>query len=146
MTKPAAAPRRTFRHSDFGFLSSFVICLWPHRFMVRNPCEKRKWAFHEPTDSGTGVSPVRTRRPTHGRDDRATSLRAGPEVGAPTTQCWVPMHAKKRKGLSMKPYVVARASPPCEHADRHTGETPVPLIHRTGSGSQCILKTNQDFP
>src|ERR1043166_8576484 len=30
--------------------------------------------FYEPTDSGAGVSPARTRRPTHGRDARATSF------------------------------------------------------------------------
>jgi hypothetical protein len=39
-----------------------------------------------PTDSGMGVSPVRTRRPPYGRDARATCLRAGPEVGAPVAR------------------------------------------------------------
>src|ERR1043165_3762342 len=36
--------------------------------------------------------------------------------------------------------VVPRASRPCEHADRHTGETPVPLLRYAGSWSQCIRK------
>jgi hypothetical protein len=30
--------------------------------------------------------------------------------------------------LPMNRSVVARASRPCEHSDRHTGETPVPLV------------------
>src|ERR1044071_7744075 len=67
MTKPAPAPRRTFRHSDFGFLSSFVI---------------RHLSFGR---SGSG------------------------------SQCM----ASKPSGFSMNRPIVARASRPCEQADRH---------------------------
>src|ERR1041384_4876834 len=74
--------------SPFGLRISFVIghslfVLWPLRFSVPMHGRMAERAFHEPTRSGTGVSPVRTRRPTHGRDAAATSLRAGPKAGAP---------------------------------------------------------------
>src|ERR1041384_6793568 len=80
--------------SPFGLRISFVIghslfVLWPHRFMVPMHGRMAERAFHEPTDSGTGVPPVRTRRPTHGRDARATiTLR----------RFMVPMHARGRNG------------------------------------------------
>src|SRR6185369_11169385 len=80
------------RTSDFFRHWSFVIC--PLASQVHGPNafeKKRKGALHEPTDSGTGVSPVRTRRPTHGRDARATSLRADLEVRAPISRFMVPM-------------------------------------------------------
>src|SRR6266498_5930466 len=69
----------------------------PAGFMVPMHGIKVLGAFHEPSRSGTGVPPVRTRRPRHGRDARATSLRAGPEVGAPVPRFMVPMHARRRK-------------------------------------------------
>src|SRR2546422_440578 len=50
MTKPAAAQLRVFRHSSFGFLSSFVIQRFVQvRFLV--PMHARKWkeAFREST-------------------------------------------------------------------------------------------------
>src|ERR1041384_5576434 len=99
MTKPAPAPRRTFRHSDFGFLSSLVI---------------RYLSF--------GL-----------------------------TGSWSQCTVAWPRGLSMNRPIVARASRPCEHADRHTGETPVPLLLYAGSSSQCMregetgLSTNLPF-
>src|ERR1044071_1047986 len=66
--------------------------------------------FREPTRSGTGVPPVRTRRPTHGRDARATSLRADLEVRAPISRFRVPMHSKKRKGALHEPPWIYRQS------------------------------------
>ena len=45
---------------------------------------------------------------------------------------------KIERGLSVNRRVVARASRPCEHADQHTGETPVPLLRYAGSSSQCM--------
>src|SRR6266498_5930467 len=66
-----------------------------------------------------------------------------------TTQpgSWSQCTASKSWGLSMNRRVVARASRPCEHADRDTGETPVPLAFAPdrrsallfrGSWSQCM--------
>src|ERR1043166_8624963 len=52
-TKPAPAPRRTFRHSDFGFLSSFVIrYLSFGRSGSLSQCirKKRNGALHEPEE------------------------------------------------------------------------------------------------
>src|SRR5947207_7884818 len=49
MTKSANAPLRVFRHSGFGFLSSFVIQRFVRvRSMAPMHAEKRKEAFHEP--------------------------------------------------------------------------------------------------
>src|SRR6266516_278360 len=47
------------------------------------------------------------------------------------TGSWSQCTANMTKGLPMNRQVVARASRPCEHADGHTGETPVPLFRRT---------------
>src|SRR6266699_6396979 len=64
MTNPAAAQLRVFRHSGFGFLSSFVIQrLVQVRFMVPTHAKKRKAALHEPRSAAVpaascgGVSP-----------------------------------------------------------------------------------------
>src|SRR5438552_13257293 len=65
MTKPASAPLRVFRHSGFGFLSSFVVIqrLVQVRFMVSMHAKKRKGALHEPRSAAVpaascgGVSP-----------------------------------------------------------------------------------------
>jgi hypothetical protein len=38
--------------------------------------------------------------------------------------------------------VVARASRPCEYADRHTGETPVPLAFAPGRRSALLLRVS----
>src|SRR5213592_1853223 len=49
MTKPANAPLRVFRHSGFGFLSSFVIQrLMQFRFMVPMHAKNETGDLHEP--------------------------------------------------------------------------------------------------
>src|SRR5438046_6972166 len=76
MTKPATAQRRVFRHSGFGFLSSFVIQgLVQVRFMVPMRAKKRKWAFNELLRAGRsaefqlGAVPGKAPRPCGPRRD-----------------------------------------------------------------------------
>ena len=86
-TSPIEFATSQVRSADFQSSSTCRNCLF----------------LHEPAGSGTGVPPVRTRRPTHGRDARATSLRADLEVRAPIPRFMVPMHSKKRKRAFHEP-------------------------------------------
>src|SRR5438045_8754445 len=72
MTKSANARLRVFRHSGFGFLSSFVIQRRVRlRFMVPMHAQKRLEALHEPE------------RRAPARRGQARPERADREIGAP---------------------------------------------------------------
>src|SRR5205814_5768348 len=79
MTKPANAPLKVFRHSGFGFLSSFVIQRpMQFRFLVRLHAKNRKETLHEAERRGPA------------RRGAACPGCADTEIGAPSPLFKVP--------------------------------------------------------
>src|SRR6266511_856743 len=87
MTKPAITLLGAFRHSGFGFLSSFVIrhsTTYANQVHAPKQVVKVVGAFHEPPGEGTGP----------------TGCRPGP-LTRRVERFMVPMHAEIARGLSM---------------------------------------------
>src|SRR2546422_827719 len=92
---PATAQLRVFRHSGFGFLSSFVIQRFLQvRFMVPMHAKKRKGVPHETT--------VRPRRRPRPRSDGLASRTRTRTTSTRTNWFTVPMHARSEWRLPMK--------------------------------------------
>ncbi len=124
MTKPATAQLRVFRHSGFGFLSSFVI----RHSSINDLCKSGSWsqymqrtkgALHEPSEAppGFGVRQSSGALAMEASQPKAPEHWRSPRRYRAIRRFMVPMHAKKRKGALHEPQGAAGLLDRAENKD-----------------------------